>query len=436
MVVWSGGVHECDDSLSTRSCVQMGSADLATSADINSDDDRASNRALHSVTWFQEPPVYSPVELRNLLVGAKSLLNRNDPSRRFVGEEMARRYGARECVLTESGTAALVMALRMFAPQGGTVAYPGYACIDLTAAAVRAGVKVRLYDIDPTTLSPDLNSLGRTIRRGIDAIIVAHSYGYPADVSGVRELAVKAGIPVIEDAAQAAGGLLGGLPLGALGDVSILSFGRGKGTTAGSGGALLVRDQAAADRMAHNGSRFDESSGGAYEVAALAAQWLLARPSLYGIPASIPALKLGEMVYKPAGEPRSISRSAAAMLPGALRLETVEVARRRMNAAKLVGAIKEGARLTPIHAINRADPGYLRLALLDRDGGVTARPRLGAVRGYTMTLDEHPQLQTQLLSNERAGTGSTLLRDRLFTLPTHSRVRGADFTGLIDWLNE
>jgi len=409
---------------------------MATSASFADDDNRTINRALHSVTWFQEPPVYSPVELRNLLVGAKSLLSRDDASRRIVAEELARRYDARASVLTESGTAALVMALRMFAPKGGTVAYPGYACIDLTAAAIRAGVKVRLYDVDPVTLSPDLNSLSRTIRRGVDAIVVAHLYGYPADVSGVRDLAAKAGIAVIEDAAQAAGGSLGELPLGSYGDVSILSFGRGKGTTVGSGGALLIRNQNAADRLAYAGFRFDEPRGGAYDVAALGAQWLLARPALYGIPASIPSLKLGEMVYKPAGEPRSISRTAAAMLSGALRIESAEVARRRGNATRLVGSIREGARLTPVHAINRGHPGYLRLAVLDREGGVVARPTLGAVRGYPMTLDQHTQLRSHLLADERAETGSTLLRDRLFTVPTHSRVRGSDFTRLVSWLNE
>ena len=387
------------------------------------------------MTWFQEPPVYSPVELRNLLVGAKSLLWPGESAQRTAAAELERIYSARESVLTESGTAALVLALRMFAPAGGTVAYPGYACIDITAAAVRAGVKVRLYDLDPVTLSPDLNSLSKTIRRGVDAIVVAHMYGYPADVGGVRELASKAGITVIEDAAQAAGGILDDVPLGALADVSILSFGRGKGTTAGSGGALLLRGALSADRIAQNGFHVDGVRRGAYEVAALGAQWLLARPALYRLPSSIPGLRLGEMVYKPAAEPRSISKASAAMLPDALRIAKAEVARRRFNAKRLVASIDEGARLAPVHAIDRGEPGYLRLALLDRAGDVVARPSLGAVRGYPMTLDQHSELQPMLQSNERAGPGSILLRDRLFTVPTHSRVRDADFARVIDWLN-
>lgn len=380
--------------------------------------------------------MYSPVELRTLLVGVRSLLQSGETAHQAVAEELSRRYSAEGSVLTESGTAALVLALRTFAPRGGVVAYPGYGCVDLSAAAVRAGVRVRLYDLDPVTLSPDLGSVSRAIKRGVDAIVVAHLYGYPADMGGVGELALNAGIPVIEDAAQAAGGTLDGIPLGALADISILSFGRGKGTTAGSGGALLFRGEVFGKRSAQNGFPVDRSRRGGYELAALGAQWLLARPALYRIPSSIPGLRLGEMVYKPAAEPRSMSRVSAFMLSRALRMENAEVARRRMNAKRLLASIDERGGLTPVHAINRGEPGYLRLALLDRAGDFAARQSLGAIRGYPMTLDQHGQLNPLLLPNERAGPGSALLRDRLFTVPTHSRVRDVDIARLIDWLNE
>ena len=131
-----------------------------------------------------------------------------------------------------------------------------------------------------------------------------------------------------------------------------------------------------------------------------------------------------------------MSRVSASVLSGALRLESAEVARRRKNAKRLVDSIREGSRLIPVHAISGGEPGYLRLALLDRAGDVVARESLGAVRGYPMTLDQHVQLQPLLLANEHAGSGSVQLRDRLFTVPTHSRVRGIDIARLIDWLNE
>ena len=66
-----------------------------------------------------------------------------------------------------------MLALRALVPAGGTIAYPSYACIDLTTAALGANVRVRLYDIDPVTLSPDLDSLRAAVARGVDAILHA-----------------------------------------------------------------------------------------------------------------------------------------------------------------------------------------------------------------------------------------------------------------------
>ena len=52
-----------------------------------------------------------------------------------------------------------------------------------------------------------------------------------------------------------------------------------------------------------------------------------------------------------------------------------------------------------------------------------------------MTLDQHVQLRPLLLSGERAGKGSERLRDRLFTVPTHSHVDQSDLARLSAWLD-
>jgi dTDP-4-amino-4,6-dideoxygalactose transaminase len=336
-------------------------------------------------------------------------------------------------LLTDSGTSALVLALRAIVRAGGTVAYPGYACIDITAAAVRAGVTVRLYDLDPKTLSPDLDSVKAVIARGVDAIVVAHLYGYPADVQSVRELAAPHGIPVIEDAAQAAGGILGGRRLGSLAEVSILSFGRGKGMTAGSGGALLARTPKLADWLHASRSRLARGQRGGRHVAQLTAQWMLGHPALYRLPASVPALKLGEMVYRVAGEPRLIPDASAAMLPSALAMDEAEVACRRVRALKLMAGLNERGSLRPVCTIPAGSSGYLRLACVDSSGARKPSPALGALRAYPLTLEQHEPLRRSLAAREHAGPGSTFLRDRLFTLPTHSRVSEGDLSHLLRW---
>jgi hypothetical protein len=353
----------------------------------------------------------------------------------LVTSALRLRYGSVDALLTDSGTSALILALRKMVPPGGTVAYPGYACIDLTTAALGAGVRVRLYDVDPATLSPDLDSVRAAIGRGVDAIVVAHLYGYPADMIGVVKLAEERGIPVIEDAAQGAGGTLDGNLLGSLGDVAILSFARGKGTTGGSGGAVLVRTPALAEWTSSVRSGLKTGSRGGAGVLSLAAQRVLSHPSLYRLPVSIPALKLGEMVFHPPRSPRSMNAASAAVLRWTLGLEQREVSARRARAKELLSRIGATPNVVPARAIAGGESGFLRLALLGADGGRTLRPDLGALPGYPMTLDQHVQLRPLLLAGERAGKGSEFLRDRLFTVPTHSGVDAADLVRLSTWLD-
>jgi hypothetical protein len=293
---------------------------------------------------------------------------------------------------------------------------------------------VRLYDLDPNTLSPDLESVEKAINRGVDAIVVAHLYGYPADVGAVQALARQHGIPVIEDSAQGAGGNLGGVRLGGIGDISILSFGRGKGATTGSGGAVLVRTPALGTWVRQVRNDLAVGRRGGQEIGALAIQWLLSHPLLYRLPASIPALKLGEMIYHPPRQPRAMPTAAAAMLCSVLRVDDSEIEIRRGRANSLLSRINGSRRIVPIHTVAGGGSGFLRLAVTDMIGDLSASAPLGVLRGYPLTLEQHEPLKPMLQAGERPGKGSVLLRDRLFTLPTHSRVGSRDQARLHDWL--
>ena len=381
------------------------------------------------------PAVRSPVDRAGLLAGLGAAASAPFAGRVRAEVEAALRatWAPRGLALTDSGTSALVLALRLAAGSGGTVAYPGYACVDLAAAARFAGVRVRLYDLDPHTLGPDLSSLERALERGVDAVVVAHLHGFAVDVPAVRSLARRFGVAVIEDAAQGAGGSLHGVRLGALGDLAVLSFGRGKGTTGGAGGALMARDPELAARLADASRALGRPAAGWGSLAATAAQWALGRPSLYAIPASIPQLRLGEMVYHPAHEPRALSRSAAGLLASALGLDAAEVARRRANARSLQRAAGARDDLLPVRELEGASSGYLRLPVLDL-GGRVQDPALGVMRGYPRTLHEQEELRPCLVPGEPPTPGAAWLRERLFTLPTHGLVAARDVRALARWV--
>lgn len=342
-------------------------------------------------------------------------------------------FHSQGAVLTDSGTSALVLALRLAAPASGTVGLPAYGCVDLVAAALRAGVRVRLYDIDPATLSPDLDSVHRLVQRGVDAIVVAHLFGYAADVPGVQRIASANGVTVIEDAAQGAGGSLASRRLGSLGDLSVVSFGRGKGLCAAGGGALLVPNTEWQRRL--DEIIFPMPGRGMGGLSAAMVQWILGRPAVYAIPSSIPWLHLGEMVYHPASEPGPMSAASMSLVPSAFALEADDIAYRRRAARSLDAAVHDDGDLARVTPIAGSHPGYLRYALRDVRGDRRPEPALGIVRPYPRALPAYPELAPVLVPAEPTMHGGIEIARTLLTLPTHRFVRPRDLAAAVAWMD-
>ncbi|MDQ6829800.1 MAG: DegT/DnrJ/EryC1/StrS family aminotransferase, partial [Gemmatimonadota bacterium] len=243
------------------------------------------------------------------------------------------------------------------------------------------------------------------------------------------------GAAVIEDAAQAAGGALHGAPLGALASLAVLSFGRGKGTAAGGGGALIAREERWRAAIAEARELLAPASRGSATCVRLVAQWALGRPPLYRIPSSVPALRLGETVYHAASEPRAISGCSLGALSAALECGASDVESRRRLAERYAAAIAQrpDASLRTGAPIPGSAPGYLRFPVLAADGRGAA-PDLGILRGYPRMLTEWPQSESIAIDRGEALSGSRELARTLFTLPTHYFVRDRDVVQITDWL--
>ena len=393
------------------------------------------------------PPVASPVSFRALARATAVAVRRasGDAALGRVTEVLRARYGATAVALTDSGTLALVVGLRSLLPRGGTVALPAYACVDLVAAAIRTPIQVRLYDSDPLTLGPDLDSLRRAVARGVDVIVVAPLYGYPVDMVSVRDIASAAGVQVIEDAAQHAGGRVSGVPVGASGPVTVLSFGRGKGTTGGRGGAVFATDGARPEVVAAlsawiegAGTRTNDRRAGWDDLGRAVAQWAFGRPALYAIPASIPALGLGQTVYRPAPDPGRLSRAAASLVERALTRMDADRDLRAQRAAWYHQRLADDETVQLVQPIAGVQPGYLRFPILSArpDGALhPAAPALGVVRTYPRVLGEEPAIAAILKLGEStiATPGAQTLVRQLLTLPTHAAVTDADAERIVAW---
>jgi dTDP-4-amino-4,6-dideoxygalactose transaminase len=97
-----------------------------------------------------------------------------------------------------------------------------------------------LIDVMPHNWSIDVAHLAAALTPATKAVIVSHLHGGLAPMEEIVALTEAHGVPVVEDAAQAAGATVQGRPAGSWGSVGVLSFGGSKLLSAGRGGAVLT----------------------------------------------------------------------------------------------------------------------------------------------------------------------------------------------------
>ena len=390
-------------------------------------------------------PAYSPLTGGAILAGARAAAGITAPG---VAEEhlvslLEDRYGPRGILLTDSGTSALGAALTgaLLSRPRCTVAVPAFACYDVATALNAAGANVIIYDIDPATLAPDLDSLRGAMRGDVAVVVLVTLYGHPVDAVPVCELAKEHGTIVIEDAAQAAGAVFLGRPVGAHGSLGVLSYGRGKGLTGGGGGALLANDAAGERVLAHARTLRGRPRRGWKELLAATTQWVLARPGLYALPDALPFMRLGETIYRTPHPPHEMPRACAAVAVASWGLADRERQRRRENAMRLLTVVGTRAHLTPMRVPLSGRPGHLRLPLLAspeaRRAAVSrAARRLGIMPGYPLSLADLAPLTHRVVNGGAHFPGARTLAAQLVTLPTHGRLREDDLLRLEEWIRE
>jgi dTDP-4-amino-4,6-dideoxygalactose transaminase len=180
-------------------------------------------------------------------------------SQRFIGgpevegleRELAGILDVTEAVGVSSGTDALLAAMMALGVgPGDEVVTTTYSFFATAGCIVRLGARPVLVDIDPVTCNIDPAGVAAAVTSRTRAIIPVHLYGCSADMAPIMATAAGAGVPVIEDAAQAIGARYRGRPVGGLGTVGCFSFFPSKNLGAfGDGGLVATSDAALADRL-------------------------------------------------------------------------------------------------------------------------------------------------------------------------------------------
>ena len=377
----------------------------------------AADRAMSGRAWRQLAPAGDPIDARE-----------RRAARRLVDPGQALRDGLRACLGAEeiqlyaSGRAALRALLAGLANRSGRseVVIPAYCCFSVPAAAVSAGLRVRLVDVDARGRI-DAQALARLPLDGVAAIVVANLFGIPENVAPLRDLVARAGVALVDDAAQALGGEAPDGRAGARGDVGLLSFGRGKPLSGLGGGALVWPHRP----IACSAPETPPPAHLAAQLRALAYAAAL-HPSVFRWLAALPGLHIGETLFEPDFVRGPID--GASLVLAAARLPHVATlgAQRAERAEALAAALRRRTRFVPLTAPAGTRAVHPRLAVLAPDAATRAdalarlaRAGLGASAFYPSALGEIRALQPHLCGPAQQ-PGAADFAARVFTLPTHA----------------
>ena len=234
---------------------------------------------------------------------------------RAFEEEFARYLGVKHVVGVNSGTDALFLSLRALGVGAGDDVITVANTATPTVSAIRmAGARPVFVDIDARSFAMDPAGLRAAITRRAKAVIPVHLFGYPAPVDEIVAIARRAGLPVVEDVAQATGARLRGRCAGTFGRTGCFSFYPTKNLGAfGDGGAVATDSArvAASLRALRNygeKSKYNNTSEGVNsrldELQAAVLRWGLSRLEAWnGTRNKLARVYLDELAGAPIGLP-------------------------------------------------------------------------------------------------------------------------------------
>lgn len=398
------------------------------------------------------PPAAAPLSSRDFINGLFGLFNGRREIERF-SNEIRTYFGVKHCFLVSSGRAALSLilsALHDLYPDRNEVIIPAYTCFSVPASIVRAGLKIRLCDIDAETLDFDYNQLNfllsnkkfSSCNNRFLCIVPTHLFGIPSDIKRAKTIISDRDIPIIEDAAQAFGAEDKKLMLGTHGDVGFFSLGRGKAFSTVEGGVILTNRDDIAGRLAEKMAAIDCVN--IIHLLALivkaAALCIFTRPFLFWVPSIMSFLRLGETIYEPAYPIRRYSAFQAGLSRNWIeKINHFKKIRRKIvqkwiNVAKVKNLYayiqKRGVKYDLIRFPIRFDDASQRNRVLLR----SSEFGLGIMPGYQTSIKRISSLEEYL------GDQNCPQADRtahiLMTFPVHPFIEQRDINKIMAHLDE
>jgi len=389
-------------------------------------------------TFRLVPPVGAPVPVRTVLPSFRE----GAAGPQGLSDALAERLGVRAPFFVSSGRAALAVLLQAMrqSSERREVILPAYTCFSVASAVARAGLTIRLCDVDPTTLDLDFNALVRLDLGKALCIVPSGLYGLPGDLVGLEGLARGFGALVVDDAAQCLGATQDGRPCGTFGDAGFYSLGRGKGITTMGGGILVTRRPDLARSIEEQMRALRRSSVG--EVCAAVGGSLLysglLRPSRYWLVDRLPFLGLGGSYFDPAFPMAHLSAYQRRLAEQVLPLLDSYNKTRRDHADHLRSGLQGVEDIAIPRPVTGTSPVYLRFPILTRSEArrshVLGRLResgISASASYPTAIGDIPGIAPYLAPDQKDCPAARSIATRILTLPTHPWVTARDVQQMV-----
>lgn len=378
-------------------------------------------------------PAGTPVSIPDLACWLQAQFNQSGVLEEFR-QSICDRYGVRYCFFVSTGRAAFSLALeamRELTPgEKDEVIIPSYTCYSVPASVARAGLKVRICDIDPRTLDYDYAALEQADFTRVLCVASANLYGIPNDLPRLTAIARKTGTLVLDDAAQSMEAKVHENFSGTLGDVGIFSLDKGKNITSIDGGIIVTNRDNLGSLLQAKVAALPKPSLKTrllYLIKLLVYSSFL-HPRLYWIPNGIPLLKLGSTRYTVNFLKEAYPVFLASIGKRLFDRIGLLTASRIEKARLLIDRLKGLDDIQSISYPSYILPVFLRLPLLIKEehrNKLMIRLKqagIGASTSYPTAIVDIPNIDSNLFRGSCYSEAGRWVARRILTLPTHSYV--------------
>jgi dTDP-4-amino-4,6-dideoxygalactose transaminase len=334
------------------------------------------------------------------------------------GMEFEKRFAewqaSKFAISVATGTAALHVCLAALGiGPGDEVIVPSYTFIATSFAVVQAGAIPRFADVNLEDHCISVESAERLVTRRTKAIIPVHLYGNVCDMDRINAFARKHGLYVIEDNAEALGGVYKGKKTGTLGDMAACSFCQNKTFTTGGEGGMVTTDN---EDLAWEARSFRDHG---YDVKE--------RLNLLALEQKLP------YIHNRVGwNYRMTEMQSAIGLAELDRMDTWNMPRRRRNGRILLDALRElpQVKFLPIDTPDRQNGFYVCAFSLDIENmksDIQQFVKAAGAEGCPCWKVFWPQCHTERAFAERRGFGNSGFP---FTSQEYTDPASADYSNV------